>query len=162
MGLVCLDTNILIWAIKEESTPGQEDLITKSTAFLQHLEDKEKKILLPTVVLTEFLFRLPVESHKTVMNLLSQNYFVAPFDELSALMYAKIWNDQEHKEIEKDLKDSGVSTRTITADRMIVATAVAHEAECIYSHDTGLRKCATGFCDAYDIPTIPQQGNLFD
>ena len=26
MSLVCLDTHILVWGIKEEATPGQEEL----------------------------------------------------------------------------------------------------------------------------------------
>lgn len=93
---------------------------------------------------------------------MTENYFIAPFDQKAALHYARMWNSRDHQKTVGELKASGLTKREIDADRMIIATAVAHQAECIYSHDKDLRKFATGFCDAFDIPTIPTQPPLID
>ena len=162
MSLICLDTQILIWGIKEEAEQDQEEFISKSKILIEHLQDNGDKILIPSIILSEFILHLPQESHTTVVNLLTANFFVAPYDQLTALHYARIWQNQEHQNRVREIHELGTTRNEIKADRMIVATAVAHNAERIYSHDKGLRNFAEGFCDAYDIPTIPIQTTWLD
>ncbi|MDM8558566.1 hypothetical protein [Candidatus Parabeggiatoa sp. HSG14] len=40
-------------------------------------------------------------------------------------------------------------------DGMIVATAVTQKATCIYSHDPGLAKFASGYIEVKEIPILP-------
>jgi len=44
MKKVCLDTHILIWGVKGESTPGQEDMISKAKQFFKWLENGAKNV----------------------------------------------------------------------------------------------------------------------
>ena len=44
---------------------------------------------------------------------------------------------------------------------MIVATAVAQKAECIYSYDKYVKTFAKGFIDVKEIPFIPEQSNAY-
>lgn len=45
---------------------------------------------------------------------------------------------------------------------MIVATAVAQKAECIYSYDKGVKIFAKGFIDVREIPFVPQEVDIFE
>lgn len=38
MSLIVIDTQILIWAVKREATPGQEPMIEKAARYLEHLD----------------------------------------------------------------------------------------------------------------------------
>ena len=40
-------------------------------------------------------------------------------------------------------------------DHLIIANALAHNATCIYSHDTGLKKWANGIIDVKELPDLP-------
>ena len=57
--VVCLDTMILIWGVKRESTPGQELKIKNAVAFLKDLEEQGAQIIIPAPVLAEVLTRVP-------------------------------------------------------------------------------------------------------
>jgi len=35
MAVVCLDSQILVWGIKQQATAGQEDMIPRANAFLK-------------------------------------------------------------------------------------------------------------------------------
>jgi len=162
MGLVCVDTQILIWAIKEEATPGQDGMIPRSKALLKYLSESDKKILIPAVVLGEFLIKMPTESHRTVFNLMQREFVVAQYDAKAALHYARIWRARQGDQVFESLKESGKTRQELKADRMIVATAVAHEVECIYSHDRGVMAFGKDFVDVQCVPEIPVQIGMFD
>ena len=103
MELVCLDTHILIWGIKEESEPGQEDKIPKAKSFLKWLEDKKAKILVPSVVVAELLMRVPREEHGKVIDFFQRKFIAPPFDTVAASCFAKIWREKADRNIIKKL-----------------------------------------------------------
>lgn len=57
--LVCLDSNIVIWGLKGIASPGQEGMVQKAKAFLQHLQENHTTALIPMPVLAEILFIFP-------------------------------------------------------------------------------------------------------
>lgn len=161
MSIVCLDTQILIWAIKEEAKSGQEDMVYRSKALIERLDKDDKKILIPSIVIGEFLIHMPPETYQITTNLIERDFIVAQFDVRAASYYAKIWREKQDVNLLDDLKESGKTRQELKADRMIVATALANNAECIYSHDNGVIAFGQGFIDVHRVPSAPIQKLLF-
>lgn len=160
MGLVCLDNHVLIWGIKEEASPGQEPMIPLAKSYLKHLADTSTNVIIPSVVVAEFLMRIPTQLHATVTNLFNKSFTVAPFDTAAATNFARIWQTQKDKNLIEELILSGKTKQELKIDSMIVAIAVSRGAELIISHDEGLKRFADGFIPVHDIPFISQQNYL--
>lgn len=136
MSIICLDTQILIWAIKEETESDQEDMIYRSKALIERLDKTGKRLLIPSIVIGEFLIRMPSETHQTTTNLIQRNFMVASFDIRAASHYAKIWRVKQDKASLDKLKALGKTRQELKADRMIIATALANGADA-YSGENG-------------------------
>lgn len=162
MRLVCLDNHVLIWGIKEEATEGQESMIPRAKAFIESLDNPDYSVLIPTIVIGEFLMRIPVDMHATVMNLFNRSFIVAPFDMIAASKFAEIWQTKKAQEVINELVKSGKTREELKVDRMIVAIAVSREAECIYSHDEALKIFAQGYIAVKEIPFISKQSDAFE
>ncbi len=162
MRTVCLDTHILIWAIKEQSSPGQEHMIPRAKKFLGYLETEKSIVLVPAIVVAELLMRVPSELHAMVTNLLDKSFVIPPFDLQSSTHFARTWQENQNQGIIKELQEKFQAKREeIKADCMIIATALSRGAECIYSYDDKLRIFANGHIKVEEIPIIPDQPPLF-
>ena len=161
MALVCIDTQILIWAIKEESEPDQKDMIRRAKELIDRLDKSNRKMLVPSVVVGEFLIKIPTETHQTIINLLQRQFMIAQYDVPAASHYAKIWRAKAACDAVEELKRSGMTRQELKADRMIVATALANGAECIYSHDKGVKTFGEGFVEVRCVPETALQSTLF-
>lgn len=156
---VCLDTQILIWGIKKECKAGQEHMIERTGAFLQHLQETHATILVPTVVLGELLVPLAEEGRRRrFVAAIQAGFQVIPFDGQAALHFAEIWQAKKAAGVFAQAREQHGATRhEMKADSMIVATAVAHDATILYSEDEALRTFAAGFIQVQDIPEINRQ-----
>lgn len=158
MTLVCLDTHLLIWGIKEEATEGQEEMVHKTRLFFKWLGDHDINVMIPSVVLGEFLMLVPPELHEKVSSIFHKNFIVVPYDASSASCFAKIWQAKNSDGTIERLKNETSATREkLKADCQIVATAITHGASCIYSYDGDLAKFAEGYIEVKQIPDIPEQ-----
>ncbi|MDX1521753.1 MAG: PIN domain-containing protein [Anaerolineae bacterium] len=155
MKLVCFDTQVMIWGIKGEATPGQEDMISKSQYLIKKCDDEKIQVLIPSIVVAELLSGTKPEKHKDIFQVIQKRFIVQPFDARCSVQYAKIW--QAKKRVSQELKEEGATRAEIKADCMIIATTVVNQAVCIYTHDRPLRRLAQGFVDARDLPEIPPQ-----
>lgn len=158
MELVCVDNHVLIWAIKNEASSGQEEMVSRTKRFIKHLDETNCRVLVPAVVIAEFLMNLPSSAHVTITTLFQQHYLVAPFDIKAASKFSEIWQ-ANHNSANKG--QIGKTRESIKIDDMIVATAVAWGADCIYSHDPGVKAFSKGFIDVKEIPVIAEQGQMF-
>lgn len=154
MKIICLDTHALIWGIKEECTKGQEDMIPVTKRFIESI-DNDTSVLIPAIVVAEFLMRIPPDLHAMVINLFNKNYIIAPFDALCASKFSLVWN--KNKDQAEELLKAGATRAELKADSLIVATAVARKAECIYSYDKWTKTFAKNFIDVKEVPFIPKQ-----
>ena len=162
MRLICFDNHVLIWGLKEQSQEDQEDMITKTKKFINSIDDKDTLVLIPSIVLAEFLMPIPATLHAMVINLFNKNFIVAPFDALAASKHALIWQTNKPPEkASKTIKD-GTTKAELKADSMIVATAVSRKADCIFSHDNNLKAMAKGFIDVMEIPFIAEEPEMFE
>ena len=161
MGPVCFDSHVIIWGIKEQATPGQEEMVTKTKTFLEHLDKNGIKALIPSVVVAELLMCLPRETHAMFCNLMHRHFIIPPFDLGAASHFARIWRSRKgDTSLGQSTQGVNVSRNRLKVDCMIVATAVARGASCIYSHDKKLQKFAEGHIEVREIPTILNQLGL--
>lgn len=149
MARVCLDTNVLIWGIKRQATPGQEYMIERTARFLRYLEKKQTDCVVPAVVIAELLLPLPLSEHMLFTALVSQTFVVPSFNTLTAALLAKIWQSKKGQVV--------IPRQEIKFDAMVVATALAAGASCIYSNDPHIEAIALGHIDCKDIPATPEQ-----
>lgn len=165
--LVCFDNHILIWGIRREATPGQEEMIRRTGLLLDYLEERKANIIIPSVVVGEFMVKVPKENHQKVMNILEKRFQIASYDTAAALIAAEIWIDKNkgssgiNDELREGLQDT--SRIKLKDDCKIVATAIKYKADCIYSEDEGVKKFAEGRIDAREVPrNLMKQDGLFD
>lgn len=161
MNLVCFDNNVLVWGVKEQATPGQEGMIPRTKVFIHKLQEDRIHVLIPSVVIAEFLMPIPPDMHATVINLFDRGFVVVPFDTAAASQFAKIWLSNKGQELVDSLIRNGSTRAELKVDSLIVATAVSQRAECIYSHDGGVKAFAQGFIEVKEIPFISTQTSAF-
>ena len=164
MSFVYLDTHILVWGIKKESTVGQEQMIPRAQHFLSWLEQNSIEVAIPSVVLGELLLRVPIHRHAEVYaDVAERSFIVHPYDALAAVKAAQVWiSARDSGLIEDMLLDSGVSRGSIRADCQIVGIALSRHGIGIYSHDAGLKRLAEGHILVLEMPELPaKQASLF-
>ena len=162
MSLVIVDTQILILAVKREATPSQEPMIEKAARYLEHLDKCKDQIIVPSVVVAEFLANVPDEREETVLKAFERRFMVAPFDTLAAVYAARIWrkNSSGNPSLVQQLKADGYKSAKVKVDIQIIATALARKAVRITTHDDGLIKSASGHIEAGPMPGLPTQPEL--
>jgi predicted nucleic acid-binding protein len=155
-GVVCIDTHVLIWGIKRDSSPSQKFMIGRTVNFLEWLQNKQNQVIVPAPVLGEFLMRVPTEKHQVITSEIQSKFMVLPFDANAASLFAQVW--QKNKNNGLPAEDS--TREKMKTDSMIVAIAVANKASILYSEDPGLKKFAEGFINISNIPSIHRQLRL--
>jgi len=163
LDLVCLDTQVLIWGVQERARTGQEEMIPRAKYLFSELTRTQTKILIPSIVVGEFLLGIPLDIHgKTLSNLGESGFITPPYDLQAAARFAALWKAREKKGLIEKIKEEYEARRTqLRADCMIIATALAQNSSCIYSHDRRLRAFAGDAIHVYDLPTEQRQYGLF-
>jgi len=158
MEIVCLDTHILVWGIKKDATNGQEHMVPLAQSFIKALgEDKNIRVMVPSVVVGELLMRVPPEKHEEINRLFYSRFMVPSYDIAAASCFARIWQAKKSvlAQIKEDFPDS--TREELKADCQIVAIAVTHGARCIYSYDDKLTKFADGYIEVRKMPEVVEQ-----
>lgn len=154
MSFVYLDTQILVWGIKKEATPGQEEMIAKAEDFLEWIDKSSIQVAIPSVVFGELLLRVPEEKHGEVWAEIGErNFIVHPYDALAAVTAARVWlAGHDLGTIAEIQSDPNKSRAALRADCQIIGIAVSRRGACIYSNDADLAKLAQGFIDVRPLP----------
>ena len=66
-------------------------MIEKAARYLEHLDKCKDQIIIPSVVVSEFLANVPDEREAAVLKALEKRFMVIPFDTLAAVHAARIW-----------------------------------------------------------------------
>lgn len=160
MKTIVLDNHVLLWGVRESATAGQEEMIPRAMNFLKECHKDSVDLLVPSVVLAEFLTAIEPKSHAMVHNLMKTSFVVPPFDSAASVIFAKLWQDRVDAGVISRLKDDGATKQELKADCMIVATAIVQKADAICSHDDKLRKFAGTSINVIEIPRIPVQASM--
>ena len=158
--ILCIDAQIFVWGIKNQSSEGQEDMVSKAITFFKWVDENKHDILFPTPVIAEILIPEPVEKHANYLEIINKNFMVGIFDVAAATKYAQILNGR-FDELKTLANDNGIRREKMKIDHMIIATAICNHANCIYSYDKGLKKFAAGLIDVREFPSLFVQKNLF-
>lgn len=163
MKIVCIDNHVLIWGIKEYATEGQENMILRAKSFFNECRENETIVMVPSIVVGEFLTSIEPNYHAMTINLLQNAFQIAPYDAQASTIFAKIWREKHTSNLLHTMRNEMQATRAeLKADCMIVATAIARKAEKIYSHDVKLKNFAIGKIEVVEIPEIIIKQQKFD
>lgn len=161
MKLVCVDNHALIWGIREHADNGQEAMISRTKAFFEDCRKNKIMIMVPSIVVGELLTAIEPKHYPMIINLLKSSFQIEPYDAQASALFAKLWRSKKESGVVDSIKNELQATRQeLKADCMIVATAIAKNAEVIYSHDEKLKKFANGNIEVREIPVIQYQESL--
>lgn len=136
-----IDTQILIWGIRQAASTGQEGRIGEAIAFLEWSAGKGDEIVVPATAVAEFLVGEPPENHAAVLSRIADAFRILPFDVRAVSLAGTLRQD---KQFISGLRDQQNTTRVqIKADIEIVAVSKACGVDRIFSNDKQLRSLAT-------------------
>jgi predicted nucleic acid-binding protein len=158
--IVCLDNHILIWGVEQKARETQKNMIPRTKHLIESLSENDIQAIVPSVVLSEFLMPIPAQEVGKYINVIQRHLMIVPYDTIAALQFAKIWQAKNPKLVEELRNEEGIGKNHLKIDCMIVATAITRKADCIYSHDRGLKRFAEGYIEVREIPDFPAQKSL--
>lgn len=145
MAIVCLDTPVISLAVLPHPQVDDERKIPLAKDFVKWLDETEDvNIILPTTVVAELFVVVPPDEQPATLKAFS-SWAIVEFDLKAALIYADIRRRfiQARKGGEINRADYNKTRNEINADTIILATAIAHGAESLYTFDDGFVAWAT-------------------
>lgn len=155
--MVCLDTHVIIWGIKEEASPGQENMVQRAKSYIKHQVNQGVDLIIPAPVVAEALIRGEVDHLRTIRTIIERSFFVAAFDSPAAFLAAEL---ERSREVDELFQKGHVPRSHIRIDTQIAAIAITQKAEMIISHDPYMHTVAQNRIQVIEIPDIPEQENL--
>ena len=152
---ICLDSQILIWGIKNESTKNRDHMKEKATNLISSLaKNSSFTVIVPSVVIMELLMPCPLTDHTNIIKQISLQFSPVPFDIAAAKAAAHVWQSKQSDSTINQLKINGAIKSKIKVDCQIIGTAISRNMDCICSEDTGLKKLATDFIEVKTIDEL--------
>lgn len=137
----------LVWGIRQS---GPADKVKRAGYLFQQLAQNDAQVIVPSVVVAEFITPIPTEVERTrAVAAISERFRIEPFDAQDAILAVRLWNEGKNRL--KGIKGSRVSLR---ADAFIVATAFNHGALEFFTEDDDCFKMASSIMQARRLPTI--------
>lgn len=155
--MVCLDTHVIIWGIKEEASPGQENMVQRAKSYIKHQVNQGVNLIIPAPVVAEALIRGEVDHLQTIRTIIERSFLVAAFDSPAAFLAAEL---ERSREVDELFQKGHVPRSHIRIDTQIAAIAITQKAEMIISHDPYMRTIAQNRIQVIEIPDILEQENL--
>ena len=155
--MVCLDTHVIIWGIKEEASPGQENMVQRAKSYIRHQVNQGVNLMIPAPVVAEALIRGEVDDLRTIRTIIESSFFIPAFDSPAAFLAAELERSRGVVEL---LEQGQVPRSHIRIDTQIAAIAITQNADMIISHDRYMRTIAQNRIQVIEIPDIPEQENL--
>lgn len=152
--ICCIDTQIYIWGGKQECTSGQEEFRDRAIHLFNLLDVNKDHIMLPQIVVAESLAIEPLEKHAVILDKISKTCITSDFDARCALQYAHLFTNRM-EELKKTAIEIGVDNERMKIDHLIIATAMVHGANCIYSHDKGIKTFGQRYIEVKELPLLP-------
>src|SRR5258706_8215350 len=128
MDIVCVDTQILFWAITGKASRGAENFVAPATDFMRWLERQDVRIIIPTIVVGEMLVPIDESDHAKTLSKFKEDWMIVEYDIKAASIFARIRPDHIENKRYDDIRKilPHVTMHELEADTMIIATAIAH------------------------------------
>lgn len=152
--VVAVDTMVLVWALQKSGTP--EEHVAHAGYLFKQLEDEKAEIVIPTVVVAEFIAPIKAEERGRVVGALNERFRIEPFDMRDVVTAAELWDAGKSG---RPMKQPN-ARMALRADCLIVATAKNHGASVFYTEDDACFAMAAKVMEAKRLPTIAP--SLFD
>ena len=147
--IVSLDTMTLVWGIRKE---GTADKVKHARYLFQHLEKDKAQILIPSIVVAEFVIPLNTRKEREeVIARMRDRFIIAPFDAKDAALAAELWREGKKN---REMKKKGARV-WLKADALIIATAYGHGAQIFYTDDDDCFNMASKVMNTKRLPNIP-------
>ena len=156
----CIDSNIFIWGIKRQSNPEETHRINEARDFFDWADKDGHEIVIPTIVLAECLAHEPLEKRAEILTVVYETFRVVDFDVRAALKYAEMLEGDKWSAAKTLGQSIGVNRQEMKVDFLIAASAAAHGALRLYTHDAGLTNFARPYMDVQPMPTILKQSQI--
>ncbi|WP_420154847.1 type II toxin-antitoxin system VapC family toxin [Siphonobacter sp.] len=154
--LICIDTNITVWGIKEEAVEGQLDMIPRAKKLISDIIQSGYLLCIPSFVLAESLVKVKDEQHRLELyDLICRNARVAEFGTAAALRFATLFEDYCIARQAGEVTDPPQRNH-IKVDFMIASVAIVQKAECIYTNDPHLHKFCGRLIECRGLPTMDE------
>jgi predicted nucleic acid-binding protein len=154
--LVAIDSQTLAWCvIRENVTQPTPDEKQRAEWLLDELEEINARILIPAIVVSEYLIPIPKNRHAAIVAAISKRFIIAPFDAHCASLAAELFA------VGKPQRPPNVpmGRECLRSDTLIIATAKVHSAKLFYTDDNACRVLAKTVLDARPLPINSK--NLF-
>jgi len=158
---VCIDSNFLIWGVKKQASPTQEDMKEKAALFFEQSRLDKVDLLIPTAVITEILAPEPLEKHQEILKIISRGFIIADYDlrvaqKSAELIFKKI------SDLKAYCDENNLARDKMKFDHVIVATAIVYGCTCVYSDDPHIRKLCNGLINYEGMPDIKKQPKILE
>src|SRR5258708_24067401 len=118
MDVVCIDTQILYWAIVGKAVTGSENLISPAVDFMNWLDAQDVRIIVPTIVIGELLVPINEIDHSKILDKFKEDWIIVEYDLKAASIFARIRHDhitnKRYEDIRKIHPD--LTKRELVAD----------------------------------------------
>lgn len=158
--VACLDTMILVWGVRRECTPGQEDRLQAADALFEQFENDGTRLLIPAPVLSEYLVRVPRSQWEDVLSVFKAEYIIGTYDAKAAMIAAELHTRRVETLKPEEIADLG-GRRELKVDCQVVAVAMSNGADVLYSDDKGVKHIADNRIRVVRLADIPVQPRLF-
>lgn len=162
MSIVSIDTNILIWGIKNVASKGQEHMIPRAIDFFNWLDENKHIVIIPVPIISELLVPIGNDGFEDFLKVLHSKFRIIPFDEIAAVKCAEIWQaKKDNHELKRYREANSIARETMKFDFQIAAISIVKGAECLYSHDQHMQRFVGDIITVKEMPIIPKQTELF-
>ncbi|MGV3485363.1 MAG: type II toxin-antitoxin system VapC family toxin [Planctomycetaceae bacterium] len=149
--MIAIDTNILIWGVRKAPDPARPDYVERAAELIKDQHDMKQPILIPSVVLSEYLVGQEESRHAQVIAALGKSFYIAPYDTKAAMIAAKLFNRKTYGDIKAG---HAVQGQCLKADYKVLATAIAHGATALYVDDGWFKKIVQSHIAIRDLPPL--------
>lgn len=154
--MICIDTMVLIWGVQGVASTGQEAMIDRTRRYIRSLEKENRRIMVPTPALTEFLQNFDDGSRQRQLQVLERHFWIASYDLPAAYLAAGL-----ARKTRDSPRQEGISRRAVKTDIQIIATAIVHGATEIITEDLShFERLAADRITVSRVPNVHEQPPL--
>ncbi len=147
---VAIDTQILIYSLKQETgDPDEDDFTLRSKELIRDLLKADSRIVMSMITLAEFLVKTPEPRRFQTAQQLGANYELVPFGIRAAVIASGLV--PFGKQLVSGDRD------VIMADTKIIASIAAAGCQHIYTHDLGSKFSQISAHAGLQVHGLPSQ-----
>ena len=154
--MICIDTMVVIWGVQRNRNATMVD---RTRRYLSYLEQQNERVMVSSTSVAEYLYGIPLAEQANELAVLSDMFFVPPFDLHAASIAGSISGSQEYQQRFGAAKKR--ERNVLRADLHILSTAIAYGASAIVTDNVAdFEPFAGGRIRVMEVPNIPEQGKL--